>query len=131
MGEPITVPAIVAVYDGYDTTRKMDAWKVTLKYEGRRYTLPFYMGSGYNAAPPELKDVLYAIFSDTHAWYDNDDFDGFCDSFGYSNDSIKASGIYKACEKSAIRTLKLFGLDSVEELEALETVYRGRGIVSE
>ena len=44
--------------------------------------------------PPQLSDVIYSLFSDSADCYD--DFEEFCDSYGYDNDSIKAMSVYNA-----------------------------------
>ena len=48
--------------------------------------------------PLNIDDVLYSLVLDTQL--SRETFDDFCDDLGYSNDSIKANDIYKACQKN-------------------------------
>lgn len=65
--------------------------------------------------PLNIDDVLYSLVSDSQAG--NETFDDFCDNFGYDNDSIKASEIYRACQKNSkkVRTF-IKDLDEAGEL---------------
>jgi len=47
--------------------------------------------------PPQLSDVVYSLFDSDVP----DDFEDFCDDFGYDSDSRKAKKTWKACRKMA------------------------------
>lgn len=51
------------------------------------------------AVMPKEDDILQALFSDTECGQYS--FDEFCDNLGYSNDSLKALDIYRACAETA------------------------------
>ena len=54
----------------------------------------------------ELLEALLCILSDAYSAIDSD-FDGFCDSYGYNNDSISALDTYKECQKISVKALKV------------------------
>jgi len=69
---------------------------------------------------PQLKDVLYCLFSDTEAG--SYSFNDFCANFGYDNDSLKALDVYRACMESAPKLRKALGADFAsiqKEIEAM------------
>jgi hypothetical protein len=39
-------------------------WTVFFRCEGRRFQTPFFMGSGHNGRPPEVREVLDALLAD-------------------------------------------------------------------
>lgn len=61
---------------------------------------------------PSESDVLECLKSDCEAGQMA--FDEFCDSFGYSNDSLKALDIYRACAETA-QKLRGFKFPESEE----------------
>ena len=54
----------------------------------------------------ELLEALLCILSDAYSAIDSD-FDGFCDNYGYNNDSITALDTYKECQKISVKALKV------------------------
>lgn len=68
-----------------------------------------------NPKPLNIDDILYSLILDSQAGAET--FDDFCDNFGYDNDSIKASEIYKSCQKNG-KKVKTFitDIDKVSEL---------------
>ncbi len=44
--------------------RGATGWTVVLMCEGRRMTVPFFMGSGHEGRPPTLRDVLDCLLAD-------------------------------------------------------------------
>lgn len=67
---------------------------------------------------PNLDDVLFSLLMDYTAG--NDIFDDFCYNFGYSNDSIKATNIYKACQENSIKIRNVFSKYKITINKALE-----------
>lgn len=51
------------------------------------------------AKAPSQDEVLHALLSDAECG--NYSFDEFCDNLGYSNDSLKALDVYRACGEIA------------------------------
>jgi len=102
-------------FDGYH-------WRIILRYDTREMTTLFSMGkahsyiaphradtrdafvedAGYDdgtnlyAKAPTVEDVLYSLQSDANV---PDDFEEFCDEFGYDHDSRKAERTHQACLK--------------------------------
>lgn len=62
-------------------------------------------GSAILVIEPDHDSILECLYYDTLAGQDS--FDEFCDNHGYSNDSLKALDVYRACMDNA-RKLKGF-----------------------
>lgn len=92
-----------------DKPRTVDAWRVTIgKQWGNKagqWVTTYYTGTGLRnkrtgrPTRPTVADVLYSLFSDATAADEN--FSDWCANYGYSDDSIKALNIYKACTETA------------------------------
>ncbi len=88
-------------------------WLCDFRYEGGFFTVDYYTGSGLVTKKgeriipkkPEIKDVLYSLWSDSQAC--NQSFDDWCSDYGYSNNSISAFNTYQECCKSGIKLRKL------------------------
>ena len=83
-------------------------YKCTLRYKGRRLTVPFFMGPA-NTREPTSADVLSCLISD--ATRAEDSFEDFCSNLGYDNDSRKAEATFKACAAMGPKIRKLLGDD--------------------
>lgn len=83
-------------------------WRVTLHYQGRRYSFDYWQGVGIKDAPT-AEGVLESLLADTQSACGS--FNDFCKDYGYSEDSIKAKRIYDACHRQDRRLKKLFGAD--------------------
>lgn len=81
-------------------------WRVTLRYAGRRLTVPFYTGP--LAGSPDAAGVLDCILSDANS---PEDFADFCSEYGYDEDSRKAERIHRACRALAPKVQRLLGDD--------------------
>ena len=99
----------------------MNHYKVTLKrkyklkgnhldsrYGHKQMTLFFSQGIGIDGEP-KVEDVLDALKSDYLASLNN--FNDFCDEFGYSNDSIRSKKTYDACVKNGKKLQKFLNDD--------------------
>jgi hypothetical protein len=71
-------------------------------------------------AAPTSASVLYSLLSDASCVEYG--FLDFCDNLGYSNDSIKALDMFKACEVTARDLKKAF---TSEQLETLNELLQG------
>lgn len=60
---------------------------------------------------PEVEDVLECLKLDAECG--SMSFSEFCDNFGYSNDSISALNVYRACEETA-KKLRGFKFETKE-----------------
>ena len=94
--------------------KNSDAWTVTIGYEGREMTIPYYMGKGHNGAEPELEMVLESCFLDSSA--KDMSFHEWCAEYGYDTDSISNKQTYKACVAIGEQLEEVFG----EDLETIE-----------
>lgn len=77
---------------------KADKWIITIGKE----IFEYYTGTGLRKdnkpVKPSLGDVLHSLSLDSEAC--SISFDEWCLNFDYDNDSIKARGIYDACQKN-------------------------------
>ena len=95
-----------------------NAWSVTLTYDGRKLTVPFFMGSGLvtrggrwpgRPIAPTAMDVLECLLSDAQAGEST--FHDFCEDFGYDEDSRSAEKLWHSCQNTLIEMRKLLGAD--------------------
>jgi len=82
----------------------------------QRFSLSFWnsINDVVNARSPSKYDVLAAIQK-----YDPGDFHEFCQSFGYSEDSIEASKIYKEVVKEWQKVSTFFSVDELKEAQEI------------
>ena len=114
---------VVAEYGVKTDWDKLDEWQkkahpytVTLKYDKRQMTIPFFMGSALTHEPTDT-DVIPCLLADYSVV--NESFEDFCMNFGYDEDSRKAEKIYNQCQKNGKKLEKLFGSD----LETIASQY--------
>lgn len=130
-----------------DKPRNVDAWRVTIgKQWGNKagqWVTTYYTGLGLRKAPrgqkcpypprsamaerwaadtlkpqrPTVADVLYSLFSDASAADEN--FSDWCSNYGYSDDSIKALNIYKACTDIAQNLRRQFDPATRAQIQAI------------
>jgi hypothetical protein len=100
---------------------KLDEWQqkahpytVTLKYDRKQMTVPFFMGSALSHEPT-LEDVMPCLLSDLSL--SDYDFEGFCHEFGYDEDSRKAYKTFQAVQKNGKKLEKLLGDDLNKVIE--------------
>lgn len=91
-----------------DWQKKATGYRCTLRYQGRRYTIDFFMGPAHTDEP-DGAGVLDCLLSD--AQLGTEDFAEFCQNLGYDEDSRKAERMHKACEKTAAKLERLLGED--------------------
>lgn len=101
--------------------RKANKWQVKIVYFDKEFVTNFYMGSGLvdkmgRPKKPTKKDILYSMIMDDVS---NMNFDDFCNEFGYDNDSIKASKIYKGCQEETKAYYNMFDSEEREFLREL------------
>lgn len=90
--------------------KESNPWTVTLIYDRRKFTFPFWTGTGCKGIPSTF-DAAYCVLSDANSWESNLDFESFCREFDYFPDSRKAEKIYNECGKTRARLKKLLGND--------------------
>ncbi len=89
-------------------------FKICLKRDGKQYTFNFGQSIAAGSQEPAMYDVLTCLQK-----YDVEDFDYFCDSFGFDNDSRKAYKTYKAVVKEFEAMQRLFNADELDLLSVI------------
>jgi hypothetical protein len=102
-----------------ENMRDMDPWTVTLTYEGRKLTVPFFMGIGHHGASPQAYEVLGALLSDVSTFENATSFEEWASDYGYDPYSRSAERIYNAIAKLVPKVHKLLGED-FDEFAAAE-----------
>lgn len=112
---------------GDDKPRVVDAWRVTIgKQWGNKHgqwVTTYYTGTGHRnkrtgrPVRPSIADVLHSLFSDASAA--NENFSDWCDNYGYSDDSIKALNLYKACTEVAQNLRRQFDPETRAKIQAV------------
>ena len=88
---------------------------ITLKNKRNSKIVKFhYHDNIYNES--DIEDILYCFTADVRAFESCYNFKDFCDSFGYSTDSIQALKIYNACRKQHERFNKIFDEEEQKKL---------------
>jgi hypothetical protein len=87
------------------------AWRVTLRYQGRQMTVPFFTGE--LAGEPTTADVLHCLLSDATSVLTARDWVDWAQDMGYESlsDADKAREIYEACQSIGDRLETLLGDD--------------------
>lgn len=100
-------------------------FSIRISYDGKyRYFSYWTSYQDWRNAKEELdesdyKNALNCILSDSYAAQNT--FEDFCSEFGYSNDSIKALGVYNDCKYYSQKMESLFsGLDLLSIQNELE-----------
>lgn len=109
-----------------DTPCIVDAWRITIGNKWRnkagQWVTVYYTGTGLRnkntgrPKRPTVADVLYSLFSDASAADEN--FSVWCDTYGYSDDSIKALHIYQACTDIAQNLRRQFDSATRAQIQA-------------
>lgn len=86
-------------------------YKVTLRYQRRSMTTPFFMGPALER-DPSAADVLACLLSDASCAESS--FEDWCSDLGYDADSRKALSTYEACKATAVKLARFLGDDLAE-----------------
>jgi hypothetical protein len=102
-------------YKQYFTDDKECRWVFELRLTRKRkqYTFEFGQSIAAGGEVPSMYSVLACLTK-----YDPEDFEDFCDNFGYDIDSRKAEKTYHAVVKEWKAVERLFG-DILEELQEI------------
>ena len=69
---------------------------------------------------PQKDHVMHTLFSDSRAA--DQSFDDFCSDYGYSNDSLKALDIYRACAEIRQKLRRALDKEYASERNRIETL---------
>jgi hypothetical protein len=105
-----------------------DQWRVTLSSKAGFHSFDYFTGLGLRHKPqtswakstpkkPKVADVLHSLIMDANSADEN--FHEWCANYGYSDDSIKAMNIYKACLDIAVALRKHFSPDILRQVREL------------
>jgi hypothetical protein len=95
-----------------DWSHPHNSWKVTLRMNGRRMTVPFFTGL---TGEPTACDVLECLASDAASYDNTNSFEDWAGEFGFDTDSRKAERIYNQTATQT-RKLRRFLADQYDEL---------------
>jgi len=124
---PVAIKYVAEVPSKWDekTPRTVDQWRVTISSKAGFHSFDYFTGLGLRAKgrpkAPKVADVLNSLILDASAADEN--FDDWCDNFGYSSDSIKALNTYKACLDTARALRKHFSPDTLRQIRDLLADY--------
>lgn len=116
--------------DGKRVEWPHDVWSVTLHHGDKTHTTEFKCGIGHYverlgwlddvkaAEAAFTADVLACLLSD--ASNASETFEEWCSNFGYSDDSMKAMEIYRACQKTRAALQRFLGPELIDRLGSLE-----------
>jgi hypothetical protein len=100
------------------TSADKEAMDFELQHGRKAERLPDNIGGGFKAktAPiiPDPVAVVYALVMDGYA--DDQSFSEWCDGYGYSDDSIKAKGMYDQCVESGRAMRVSLGTEGLQRL---------------
>lgn len=109
-----------------------DQWRVDISYKNNKgqgyWSTDYFTGLGLRAkskhhlgAPrptkPTIANILYCLFSDATAA--NENFNEWCDNYGYSNDSLAALNTYRQCLETAAHLHQAFDKDTTQAIRAI------------
>ncbi len=97
---------------------KANAYRVKLSYEGRSYSLYYYMGRG-NKSEPTASDLISCLSNDASLLESCSDLKCFGDCMGWNSETADT---YRAIKRQSARYSKLIG--DASTLERIATVAR-------
>lgn len=102
-----------------DQPVETDYWNVTLRYQGRSITVPFFMGYGKRPATPDLGHVLSALMNEASYAHECPDVESFAEGIGMDYDDTKereeVQGMYEGIVRNTEALKDLFGSDEYFE----------------
>jgi len=112
----IELNTIKVFNDGKDDWhRTATKYQCKLTYNHQEYVFDYWMGAAHTKAPSK-KDVLYSMVMDDTSGMD---FQEFCWSFGYDEDSRTALKTFEACQEQTKNFKRLFNEEEREILREL------------
>jgi hypothetical protein len=83
-------------------------YKVTLSFNGKRFTTYFSQGYGITKGPM-AEDVLECLISDATSYEQSENFEDWTANLGFSSDSLKAKRTYGIVGKQTEKLKKFLG----------------------
>ena len=80
-------------------------WTVTLRYQGRQMTVPFW--TGIALGEPTTSDVVSCLAMDSSGYENARSFEEWASEYGYDTDSRKAEKTFKQVEKQTEKFKRL------------------------
>jgi hypothetical protein len=141
---PVKIQYVAEVPSKWDesTPRTVDQWRVTLSSNAGFHSFDYFTGLGLRDTvrgvramnvpnnrfvkghweatkpkTPKVADVMHSLIMDSNAADEN--FHDWCANYNYSDDSIKAMNIYKACLEIAVALRKHFSPDTLRQVREL------------
>lgn len=108
----------VGVIDWHGT--QATQYKVTLKNNGKKFTLDYHMGMAHQNEP-KLSDVLYSLIMDSQAVEMS--FSEWCSMLDYDENSMKDFKIYSQCKRLGKKFYSLFDNEEIENFKQLLEEY--------
>ena len=90
--------------------RELEPYTVQLRYKRRRFTFPFWTGSGWQR-DPQTVDAAGAILSEAVGYENATCFEDWAADYGYDTDSREAERIYRAIGRIHSNVKRLLGGD--------------------
>ena len=98
-----------------DWQRKAHPYTVELRYQGRKYTFPYWTGPGWDRDPTTC-DAAGSILMDASSYENARGFEDWAADLGYDTDSRTAERVYRAVERAHANVKRLLGPDFREFL---------------
>ena len=130
---PVRIDYVAEVPSPWDVTKKTnsDQWRIVIETKAGYWSTDYWTGLGLRTKPraqyagyvtpkpvkPKIADVMYSLFMDASAADEN--FHDWCDTFGYSSDSIKAMNTYKQCLEIATALRRHFNPETRAAIQSI------------
>ncbi len=85
-------------------------YTVTIRYQRRAMTVPFYTGSGWSREP-NLDDVMECLRSDAAGVVNTDCFEEWAAELSFNGDSRRAEATYRQVQRQTEELRQLLGDD--------------------
>ena len=116
VGGSITINYLTCDYHFAGDKEMRNIYTVTIKRNGQKYSFKF--GDSINNTDKGIKPTIYDVLA-CLTKQDFADFNDFCESFGYSEDSITALKTFKAVQREFKGVNRVFG-DVMEQLQDIQ-----------
>lgn len=130
---PVRIEYVALVPSPWDVTKKTnsDQWRIVIETKAGYWSTDYWTGLGLRKksraknewdatlkpVKPKIADVMYSLFMDASAADEN--FNDWCDNFGYSSDSIKAMNTYKQCLETATALRRHFNPETRAAIQSI------------